>query len=247
MKLSVISFISLICTLNLSAQWGDNYIKLSKNITTESKAITGFDKIDVSEDFEVYIKMSEDDEKVEIEANENLHELIKVEKKGSTLKIYTKSYSMNSLFGKHKGAKEKLVAYITARKITEIKADEDVVITLDDKLYAKDLSIDLAEDCILRGEIEAQTMDVNLDEDSILDIAGSAETMRADVNEDSRIEGEEFTVGNLDLRLSEDSTAKLTVNGSIDLRAVEDSYFYHRGSGEFSSKILREDSAVKSW
>ncbi len=248
MKVSISTLI-LIFTLigsSLFGQRGHNYIELSHKITSETKNITGFDKIDVTEDFKVFIRFSDQEEKVEIEANENLHDLIQVEKKGKTLKIYTKSYSTGS--SDHKGkAKEKLVAYITAKNLVEIKGDEDVDITLEDKLSTDNLSIYLEEDCNLRGHLEVQNLLVDLNEDSVLDITGNAQTMKVDANEDSLIKSFDFVVGNLVMDLRDDSQAKLTVNGDINLKASGDSYFYHRGKGHFKRKRLRGDSEVKSW
>ncbi len=241
-------FLSLVLTLTLTdavSQWGDNYIKLSHNITIENKNITGFDKIEVSEDFEVYIHISDEEEKVEIEANENLHDMIIVEKEGSRLKISTKSYSTSYNSRKKESAQERLIAHITARNLSEIIATEDVKITLEDKLYAENLTIDLDEDSTLAGSIEAQNLVVLLDEDSVVDIDGSAETMRLAAHEDSTIKGFYFRVGTLEAKLTEDSVAKLTVNGAIDLRAKEDSYFYYRGDGHFTRKQLTGDSEVK--
>jgi len=51
----------------------------------------------------------------------------------------------------------------------------------------------------------------------------------------------------LDIKLDEDSKAKLTVNGNINLRAKEDSYFYYKGDGSFGRKLLTGDSKVKYW
>jgi len=240
---------TLICSLiftGLNAQWGSNFIKLSKNITTESKAISGFDKLEVSEDFEVYIHFENNSEKVSIEANENLHDLIEVEKIGTTLKISTKPYSTRSGFGKNSGAKERLVAHITAKHLTSISGDEDVIFELEDKLQGDELSIDLNEDCTLKGHVNVNKLKVKLDEDSVLDIKGSAINMIAHADEDCTIDGEDFVVSKLKIELTEDSEARLTVNGDIDLKAQEDSYFYHKGNGKFIRKKLRGDSEVRS-
>jgi len=244
-----ILLLTIVCTLilsSLSAQWGDNHIKLSHNIKAETKAITGFSKIDVTEDFLVYLRCA-DTEEVIIEANENLHDLINVEQHGETLKIFTDpySYSYDSRKGKKGSAKEKLVAYITAKQITGITAEEDVIIELKGKLIGEELTIDLNEDSALDGELEVKNLIVNLNEDSILDIEGSAQTMKAKADEDSIIKSFDFVVGNLELDLNEDSQAKLTVNGDIDLRAREDSFFYHKGPGTFTRKKLTGDSKVK--
>lgn len=248
MKLCILSVVFTFITTSTFSQRGDNYIKLSDKITTETRAITGFNKIDVSEDFEVHIYFSDDEEKVEIQANENLHDLIQVEKKGQTLKISTKSYSTSyKSWSKRSGAQEKLVAYITAKKLSEIRGEEDVTIVLEDKLYADDLSINLIEDSTLNGYLEVQNLVVQLDEDSVLNIDGSAQTMDVNANEDSIIKGYNFTVGRLSIDLNEDSEAKLTVNGEIDLRAKDDSYFSYQGEAKFTRKRLTGDSEVKHW
>ena len=247
MKLSFLASLIFMFTTSISAQWGDNYIKLSETITTETRDIAGFSKVDISEDFVVYIQFSDTEEKVEIEANENLHDLIEVKKVGGTLEISTKSYSTSSGgLGKRSGAKERLVAYITAKKLTEIKAEEDVVIELKDKLSTDKLTIILDEDCTLRGHLEVQNLKVELVEDSVLEIEGSAQTMKVEADEDCMIEGSDFIAGNLTIKLSEDSEAKLTVNGDIDLNATGDSYFHYKGDGNFTRKRLRDDSEVRT-
>jgi len=246
MRLSILTLILTLFMTNAYSQWGDNYIKLSENITTESKDITGFDKIIVEEDFEVHILYSNKFEKLEIEANENLHDLIQVDLKNNTLSISTKSYSTSSGGrGKWNGAKEHLVAYITIMELSEITGNEDVNIVFDDIIKADKLSINLAEDSTLKGALDIQNLIVDLDEDSILNIEGNAQTMDAQVNEDSKIKGFDFIVGNLKIDLNEDSKAQLTVNGEIDLRANEDSSFHYKGNGIFRNKQLTEDSKVK--
>lgn len=247
MKVSSIALLLLLISNYTFAQLGDNYIKLSEEITTETRKVAGFDKIDVTEDFEVFIHFSEAEEEVKIEANKNLHEKIIVEKTGSTLKISTAPYSANNAWGKHKGAKERLVAHITVSSLVGITADEDVIITLQDELISDYLEVDLSEDCVLEGVLNVDKLVVNLDEDSVLDIQGSAKTMDAKANEDSVIAGSGFVVDNLKIELNEDSEAKLTINNEIDLRANEDSNLYYHGDAIFIRKQLREDSKAKPW
>ena len=239
--------LSFICS-NTFSQWGDNFIELSKKVTTETRLVTDFDKIDISEDFKVFIHFSEDTEKVEIQANENLHDLIQVENDKGMLKIYTKPYSTKyNNRSKKYNVKERLVAHITVKRLTEIRGDEDVIIVLEDEMKADRLIIELNEDSELEGYIEVNDLVVKLDEDSVLDIDGSAQYMKVKANEDSILKGFGFVVDNLDIELIEDSMAKLTVNGEIDLRAKEDSYFYHKGKGNFVRKRLTGDSEIKKW
>jgi len=163
------------------------------------------------------------------------------------VKIDTKSYSTGYGIKNKGGARERLVAYITAKQLTAIKAEEDVVIELDDKLVGKNLTIDLDEDSVLEGHIEVQNLMVELNEDSSLDLEGSAQNMEIEANEDSLIKGYDFEVGDLNVELSGDSEAKLTVNGNIELRARGDSNFYYRGKGKITRQRLTGDSEVKYW
>ncbi len=244
MKLSAFTLLFTLVATSIFAQKGENYIQLSDKITTETKKITGFDKIDVSEDFKVYVRFSDKAEELKIEANENLHQFIKVEKEGSTLKISTKSYSTNN-WNQKSGAQERLVAYITTKQLTEIKADEDVVIVLEDKLSTDNLAIYLNEDSTLKGHLEVGDLTVELKEDSVLDIEGTAKSMDVKAREDSILKSFDFVVENLTIDLHGDSEAKITVNGDIDLRAKGDSYFYYRGEGNFIRKSLSGDSEVR--
>ena len=230
--------------------WPQTHQPQSLNQTpSEKKAIKNFDKLEVGEDFEVIIKFSDKEESVEIEANENLHDYIIVEKVGNTLKIDTKSYSTGykRKKGYNESAKERLVAYITAKQLTEIEGEEDVTIELDDKLVGRSLTINLDEDCVLEGHIEVRNLTVELNEDSALDLEGSAQYMQLEANEDSMVKGYDFEVGDLNVELSGDSEAKLNVNGNIELRARGDSNFYYRGKGKITRQRLTGDSEVKYW
>lgn len=245
MKLSLPLLICSIFASCVFAQAQSDDIQLSKTITSKNIDFSDFNKIDVSEDFKVYIRFSDTEESVKIEANENLHDLIKVTKKDGSLKISTKSYSTIES-SENNQVEEVLNAYITMKDLVKVKGEEDVEITLEDKLNTNSLAIKLDEDCILKGHIEVQNLDINLDEDASLDIKGSAASMQVKANEDSFIEGFDLIVGNLKIDLKEDSEAKLTVNGNIDLKASGDSYFHHKGEGSFTSKKLSGDSEVKS-
>lgn len=238
----------MLLTLFLTSAFGqskENRIRLSHKITTETKMITGFNKIDVSEDFQVIIRFSDKVESVEIEANENLHDLIQVEKHGETLKIYTNSYSTASNEFKT-NAEEKLVAYITAKSLSEIRGDEDVEIKLENKLKVNDLTIYLDEDSTLEGQIEVDNLIVKLEEDSELEINGAAQKMKVKANEDSIIKSFDFVVNDLEIILKDESEAELTVNGNIDLLARGESSFHYKGNGNFTRKRVTGESEVKS-
>ena len=149
------SFVTSFC------QWG-NTIELSSKISTELHEIKNFSKISASDDFIVYVDFSNNQEEIRIEANENLHEYIIVEKEGDLLKLRTRGYSTKSKLG----VSEKLVAHITAKKLTAIIGDDDAEIELMSELSSDNLDISLDSDATLKGEIEVTALVINLDEDA---------------------------------------------------------------------------------
>ncbi|MEM1121833.1 MAG: head GIN domain-containing protein [Bacteroidota bacterium] len=239
------AFVIFLNSHTVFAQWSNNYIELSPNITTKDHLISNFKKLDVGEDFEVFVKFG-NVESIKIEANENLHDLIIVEKKGNTLKIDTQPYSTWAK-GKRQRTNERLVAYITAKELVSIEGEEDVVIELDNRLETASLDIRLDEDATLSGAIKVKNLMVDLNEDSTLDLEGSAQKMELMANEDSMFKSYDFEVQDLIVELNEDSQAKITVNGTIDLEARGDSNFYYKGNAKIVRQRLRGDSQVKSW
>ena len=119
-----------------------------------------------------------------------------------------------------------------------------MVIKLVDKLETEDLSIFLDEDSTLKGHLEVHNLKVELDEDSVVEITGKAHSMEVASKEDSIIESIDFEVENLNIDLREESEAKLTVNGSIKLKARNESSFYYKGDGVFITKRLSGESEV---
>ncbi|MDZ7608461.1 MAG: DUF2807 domain-containing protein [Cyclobacteriaceae bacterium] len=66
--------------------WEHNVIP-SSNVTSEDFTISDYESINASHAFDVIITFSNDDESIEIEANENLHQYIEVKKENNTLSI----------------------------------------------------------------------------------------------------------------------------------------------------------------
>lgn len=240
----ILAFLFISSTTAFS-QW-DKRIQLSHKITTEEKNIKDFTEIDAEADFEIIVRIA-DEESVKIEANENLHDFIIVEKEGNTLKLRLKRYSTYNKQSSRNQVREKLVAHVSMKTLTAVTAKEDVVIELIDKLTTDKLTFDLEEDCTFEGEIEVNNLVADLEEDSQLDLKGSAKNFILEAEEDSSIKGYKFEVDDLEADLSGDSEAKLTVNGNINLRARGDSNFYYKGKGTIVKQRLTGDSEVKYW
>lgn len=201
----------------------------SGNITTIEKDITGFDALDVSHDFKVFVQFSDSEESVRIEADDNFAEYIIVEKIGSTLHISLKR--IQNIRGKRT-----LNAYITTATLNEIEASGDSQVTLENELKTEQLKIDLRGDSQLQGPITANRLQVGIGGDSkmTLDNMMQGESVVLTVKGDSKFEGA-FDVASIDALLTGDSEIDLT--GQADEAIIE-----ARGD----SKVKSYNFAIKS-
>lgn len=201
----------------------------SGNITTFEKDITGFDALDVSHDFKVFVQFSDSEESVRIEADDNFAEYIIVEKIGSTLHISLKR--IQNIRGKRT-----LNAYITTSTLNEIEATGDSQVTLENELKTEQLKVDLRGDSQLLGPITANRLQASIGGDSkmIMDNMMQGESVILTIKGDSKFEGA-FDVASIDALLTGDSEVDLT--GQAEEAIIE-----ARGD----SKVKSYNFAIKS-
>ncbi len=250
----------------------------SGNVTTFEKNITGFDALDVSNDFTVYVTSNSDAEGVRIEADDNFHDYIIVEKVGTTLRIGMER--INNIRGKRT-----LNAYVSAKTLEQIEASGDSKVFLENKLQNEKLNIDLRGDSQLHGAIQVNVLqadirgdskmtmdnmlqgdrfflslrgdsqfegsvdvnefDAEISGDSKVDLIGEAGSARMEVKGDSRVRSYNFAIKVLDIKLSSDSDAYLTVTEELSVRASGDSVMNYKGNPTINSQSLTGDSKLR--
>lgn len=236
MKLNTILISSLACALLLSCTI-DRVVGISDHVTTKDVRTPDFTKVDISNDFNAYITFSDTEERVEIEANENLHQYITVKNNEGKLTVRVK----NNL--KFIGDKV-LNIYITTETINDFSAHNDSKISLDNLLVGNDIKIRLSDDSSFYGEIESDNLDLTIYEDSKADLYGNVNRLDADLSEDSSLADYDLTVSDLKIELSDDSKAHLTVTDYIDIDAHRDSYLYYKGNATITHEHLTRGSKI---
>lgn len=250
----------------------------SGNVTTFEKDITGFDALDVSNDFTVFVTSNSDAEGVRIEADDNFHDYIIVEKIGSTLRIGMER--INNIRGKRT-----LNAYVSAKTLEEIEASGDSKVYLENELQGDKLRVDLGGDSQLQGAIQVNVLEadirgdskmsmdnmmqgerfmldirgdskfdgsVDVNEfwadirgDSKVDLIGESGTARVEVKGDSQIRSYNFAIKTLDINLSSDSEAYLTVTEEMSVKASGDSVMNYKGNPSINAQSLTGDSKLR--
>ncbi len=238
MKAQTILIALITITLAMSSCTKDQ-VSPSDHITRVTRHIDDYDKLHISGSFEVFVTYSEYEESIEIEANDNLHEFIIVEKNGSTLNIKFKNNTNIT------GSNEVMRAYISTKYIDEYDAAGNSTIKLQTPAKTTNIEIRLSGHSTFQGEIETDKMDARLTGNSKMEVTGAANKLDANVTGASAIEHFDFEVNDVDLTMNGASTTSVTANGDIKVTATGNSTLYYKGSGTVVKQSLTGNSTIE--
>ena len=222
----------------LSACENDNTVKPSANVTTQDRTIEDYSGIEISTAFTVDVTFSSTEEKIVIEANDNLHAYIDVIKSGNNLVIKIKdniNIQGNSTLKAH---------ITTGNTLDEIFIAEASLVTLNNQLEATDVTVGLAGASFLNGPIAAQSITIFADGASNVTLQGTANTFTVNAAGASLVGSFDMITQNANLLLSGASNASITVNGIIDLTASGASVLTYKGSATINHLDLSGGSQI---
>jgi len=228
----------LLATVLLLSSCDTETIRVSDEISTREYAFTDYSGLQVSGDFDVFVRFSDTEERIEIEANTNLQDKIIVSKGGNTLKIRLE----NNVSVRGNAT---MKAYITTRNLDDYTISGDSYVELENTYTGNTVTIDVTGDSRFTGELEVNRLLVDLKGDSEIDVFGTANTLDADLSGDSELKDFDMSVQNLIIKLSGDSEAFLSVTETIDVDASGDSVLNYRGEAEIIRQRLSGDSKIQ--
>jgi hypothetical protein len=207
----------LACQVAGIAPGGGSTIRGSGNVVTQEEAITGFDRLDVSQGFQVDVRQG-DTFSVVIRADDNLVEHVQVAKEGSTLVIGLKrslSYSLQNVT---------LEADVTMPELTRA---------------------DLSGGSHLRGDVEAGDVTFNLSGGSHVTLSGSAGNLTVDADGGSHAKLADLTVVDADVDASGGSHVTINPSGRLDAVAKGGSHVRYLGNPTLGTTDADVSSSVK--
>ena len=192
-------------------------------VTFQEREVTNFDGLDVSAACDVDVSFTTGEERVEIEADDNLQARIVVDKSGSTLRIRIQN-------GTNISGNATLRAHIlTPTPMRYLAASGATRIKLYNQLETDVLFVELSGASSLEGAVSVPDMDAVLTGASILTLEGNIQKFNGHAEGASIIDDFNLECNDLNLNLSGASNAKLTVNGTIDLDASGSSTLSYKG------------------
>ncbi|MCL9770821.1 DUF2807 domain-containing protein [Flavobacterium sp. HXWNR69] len=260
-KLSFLLTFLLITTLSVAQK--KEKIKGSKIVTVSVKEIPTFENIEINDNFEVFLVKS-DKPSLEIEADDNLHEIINYDVAGGTLRIS----SLREAFGMKKFAIRinytDELKLITAKNESAIKALADLelenitiknyddsksflnvksnyfALVLNDKSEAEinskatNTSLELSKNTKLKALITATDLKLDMYQKSQATIEGTSSTAKLRLDNYASLTAKKLLITNMQLSAESYSNSAINVSGTFTLDA----------SGKSEIELLGEPKIV---
>lgn len=186
-------------------------IEGSGQLVTESYDFTGFDQVQLSHSFHATIDGS-DVFSIDVTFDDNLRDVLVVERRGSTLVIGLESGTSTR--------NVTLEATITMPALTALNLSGASEVAISGLDPMTDLTLDASGASTIEGDIDATKLDAELSGASTLDLAGYVTEARLDASGASHLPLAKLEIERAEVQLSGASTADLYVSqelGPVDV------------------------------
>ena len=203
------------CGFDISFGDFGNGKKGNGHVVTDTRKVTDdFTEISASEGLEVYITQA-DDFKIEVEADDNIIDLIGTDIKNGKLRVHAIENIGN--------ATKKI--YVSLPDVTALHSSSGSYLSTENMVKADDLDIDSSSGSILKVELTADNLEIDASSGANLNISGEASNVDIDVSSGGNINAEDLQTkictaeassgGNVKVKVSESLTADATSGGNI--------------------------------
>ncbi|MDB4534589.1 DUF2807 domain-containing protein [Vicingaceae bacterium] len=197
------------------------------DVVKEKRTISSFNKIDISGGYEVLINQGSD-ERLEIEADENLLELIETEVRNNILYISSKQPIGNA---------ESLKLYITTVNLNDIDVAGAIELSNKGTFESEKLEIEVsgAADINLDIEVEKLTMDMSGASETTL--TGSANSFSIDISGAGELDAKKLKTKNTTIDISGAGSAVVFVKETLEVSVSGAGSVKYKGSPKVKQDI----------
>jgi hypothetical protein len=222
----IIFLLSLIVPMLISCQIkADNWLKSvsgNGNVTKETRKVESFDGVKASAGINVFLFQG-DEEKVVVEADENLHDCIITDVKGSTLHCYI---DCRVHFSKE------MNVYVNYRKLNKIDASSGSDVSGETMLKTEMLDIQVSSGADVKIEVDAKTVYCDVSSGSDALIKGNADHFQGSASSGADIKANELKVNSCEVNASSAGDIRIAVKERIKASASSGGDITYYGNPE---------------
>lgn len=231
-------FLSIILVSLLFSSCHLDHVLVSKRITTREYNYSDYSGLKVSNAFNVYVTFSDTEERIEVEANANLHDKIRVEKEGNDLVFEMKKHTLIR-------GKSTLDVYIKTKSISNFDISGASEVFLENELIAQRANIELSGASDFYGALNVSALEIQARGASNIDLFGNTDHLDASLSGSSELKDYDMIIGSLDLRLSGASEVFVSVSETIDVNASGASTLNYKGEAAIRDESLSGGSKIR--
>ena len=270
-KYTVILLLLLSTTLSFAQK--KEKVKGSKTVTVELREIGPFESLEIEDNLEVYLERGDKNE-IKIEADENLQDLIILDLKDKTLRIYTSKHAVNY---------KKLIVrvtytndlnLVTSKNETTINAIQEIllenitfkshdysqlflnvnaknfILQADDKsktelnLKSENTSIEMSKNATLKALVSTIDLKVDLYQKATATIEGTATNAIIRLDNNSELTGNKLTIKNIDVTAESYSNCSVNAVTTVIIDAANKSEIQLVGAPKIEIRRFADEAKL---
>ncbi len=221
--MKTIKFISLLLAISISSCISGQFspkVTGSGKVVTKERPADYFNSIKVSSGIDVYLTQGSQ-ESIKLEADDNLHEYIKTEISGNTLKIYT---DVNI-----RKAKAKIV-YVSMKDIEKITVSSAGDVYGKTIIKTDELKLSASSAGDIKLNIEVNKLYCNISSAGDIMLEGSCDELEADLSSAGDLKAYDLTTRIANVSTSSAGDAKITVTEKLTASTSSAGDIYYKGN-----------------
>lgn len=212
------------------AQWGQNKVVGNGNVTTKTVSTANYDEIKLVGSMDVHL-VSGNEGTISVTTDDNLHEYVKIEVKGTELIIKTeKNYYLKTKNGIH--------VTVPFKDLSEISLTGSGDIDTKDAIKAEMLEVNITGSGDVKLMIDATTVEAQVTGSGDITLEGKTENLKVTVTGSGDFRGFDLESNNTEVKVNGSGDARVVANQSLNARVS--------GSGDITYKGNPERSDTKT-
>lgn len=212
-----------------------NTIDGNGDVKNEKRAVSSYDKIDISGSFEIILNQG-DQEKVELEADKNLLELIETKVKNNTLYISSK---------KPIGNAKSLKIYITAVNVDDIDASGAIKLSNKGTYKTENLEIDISGAADVNLNLDVENLSMELSGASESTLVGNATNFEIEISGAGELQAKKLKTRNTNIDISGAGNAIVYAKKTLNVEVSGAGSVQYKGDPKIEKDISGAGSIKK--
>jgi carbon monoxide dehydrogenase subunit G len=212
-----------------------NSIDGNKNVIKEERVIPSFNKIDISGEFEVLITQN-NTEKLELEVDDNLVELIESKVENNTLYISSKESI---------GSAKSLKLYISIKNIDAIDISGAIELKNKGTITVDHLTIDASGAADIKLDIETESLTIDVSGASETTLAGKTNNFDIELSGASELDAKKLKSQNISIDISGAGSAVVFAKKTLNVSVSGAGSIQYKGNPKITKDISGAGSISK--